>query len=98
MHDLAGFFGIMLKKYKSGQIVDMQSKMYKRVNVTHIENPSTAIVGDDFEGDTLDVLYFQKSLFDTFVLPRVEAHHELPLRIEILKKNRYFKLLLFCYF
>ena len=60
MHKLAGFFGgIMVKKYKSGQIVDMQSKMYTRVNVTHIENPSTAIVGDDFEGENLDILYFQ---------------------------------------
>eukprot|EP00944_MAST-04C_sp_MAST-4C-sp1_P006301 g6301.t1 len=91
MHNLAGFFGIMVKKYKSGQIVDMQSKMYTRVNVTHIENPSTAIVGDDFEGENLDILYFQKPLFDTFILPRVEAHHELPLRVEILKKNRHFK-------
>ena len=66
--------------------------MYTRVNVTHIENPSTAIVGDDFfEGENLDILYFQKPLFDAFILPRVEAHHELPLRVEILKKNRYFK-------
>ena len=54
MYDLAGFWH-NVKKYKSGQIVDMQSKMYKRVNVTHWK-PSTAIVGDDFEGDTLDVL------------------------------------------
>ena len=53
----------MVKKYKIGQIVDMQKKLYIRVNIKQIENPSTAIVNGDFEGDGLDVLYFQKSLF-----------------------------------
>jgi len=84
----------MVKKYKIGQIVDMQKKLYIRVNIKQIENPSTAIVNGDFEGDGLDVLYFQKSLFDLHVLPRIEAHHELTLRMSLLKKNRFFKQLL----
>jgi hypothetical protein len=81
----------MVKQFKVGQVVDMQKKMYVRVNIQQLENPSTAIVSNDFDGESIDVLYFKKTLFDAYILPRIEAHHELSLRLSLLKKNRFFK-------
>ena len=87
----SGFFGVYLKSYKSGSVLGgFDNVLRQGTHSKYCENQFTAITSGTEDSDVV-CLSFQRSLFNSRVVPRLSAHMFLKKRINFLSAHPLFE-------